>query len=197
MRTPFGWTLTSQTPLQVLCACFVLWGMPTAALAAPEQLTPPSVQSTAAPAAVTATPDNSAAHIGGASFNRRALLLLALACLIGLMVGRASRGAREPRVRLLNKPKKTPLSVLVPSRPVPRLIPGDSPHATRPRSTPVPVPRRTPESTTGVIDYLAAFAGSAEGGDKLRVDYLLDSGDDEGQASDPSGGVDGSLPHAE
>jgi hypothetical protein len=92
-----------------------------------------------------------------------------------MIAGWVGRGASEPRVRLLVKPKKTPLSVLVPPGPAPRLIPSDSPKATRARST-----ERVPPAggrRYAVIDYTAAFASSAEAKERARVDYLLVSSD--------------------
>lgn len=170
MRTPFRWTRPSQTSLHVMYVCCALWGASAAVLAEPE---PP------APAAATVA-NNSTAGIGSIFFDRQVLTLLALGCLIGMIAGWLRRDPREPRVRLLNKPKKTQLSVLVPPGPAPRLIPSDSPNVTRPRSTRAPVPRQTPVGAARprVIDYLAAFADSAEASDGSRIDYLLVSGDD-------------------
>jgi hypothetical protein len=176
MRTPFGWTLTWQTSLPVLGACCALWAVPAAALAAPEQ-------------------------IGGVSFDRLVVTLLAMASLAGMLARRGRRGARKPRLRLLNKPKKTPLSVLVPPGPAPRLIPSDSPKATRAQGTRAPMSHQLPAGATH-IDYIAAFADSAEASKGGRVDYLLVSNDSEGEARDsegesldPHGRLDGSLRH--
>jgi hypothetical protein len=178
MRTPFRWTRPSQTSLYVLFACWALWGAPAAALADAEQITPTTVVSTAAPAAATAA-NNSTARIVSLLFDRRVLTLLAMGCLFGMIVGWVSRDPREPRFRLLNKPKKTPLSILVPPGPAPRLIPSDSPKVTRPRSMRAPVPRQTPVGAARprVIDYLAAFSDSADGSEGDRVDYVLVLGD--------------------
>jgi hypothetical protein len=193
MRTPFGWTLPSQTSLQVACACYALWGGPTAALAAPEQSRPAPVASTPAPAAPTTVADDSTARIGGASFNRRVLMLVAVGCLVGIIVGRARRDRpRETRFRLYNKPQKVRVSVLVPPTPAPRLIPSESPNATRARSIGAPVSRPTPVGAAGlgVIHYIAAFADSAEASGGTRIDYLLVSSDGEEESADPPGGLD-------
>jgi hypothetical protein len=188
MRTPFGWTLTVQTSLQVLCACCALLCAPAAALAAPEQIRPMPDVSTPAPATATSM-ENSTVRIGGVSFDRRVLTLLAMGCLIGVIAGWLSGGPRETHFRLLNKPKKTHLSVLVPPGPAPRLIPRDSPNATRASSTRAPVPRQTPVGATrsGVIDYIAAFADSGEASEGVRVDYLLVSSDSVGDSVDSPG----------
>lgn len=150
MRTPFGWTLTCRPPLQVLCACCVLWAVPADALAAAQQITP--------------------GHV---------LTLLALGGLVGIIAGWSRRGARKPRVRLLNKPKKTRLSVLVPPGPAPRLVPGDSPNATR-AQTRAPLSSQLPAGATH-FDYIAAFADSGEASEGARVDYLLISSDNEAE----------------
>jgi hypothetical protein len=196
MRTPFRWTRPSQTSLHALYVCCALWGAPAAALAEPEQTTPTPVVSTPAPAAATVA-NNSPARIASLLFDRRVLMLLAMGGLIGMIAGWVGRDPREPRVRLLNKPKKTCLSVLVPPGPAPRLIPGDSPNATRPRSTRAPVPRQTPigAARPRVIDYLAAFADSAEASEGVRVDYLLVSSDNVEEVLDPPG-LDGSSRQA-
>jgi hypothetical protein len=159
MRTPSGWTPPGQTSLQVLCACFALCGAPTAVLGAPEQITPTPAVSTPEAATEASTASSSAARADDVSFDWRLLSLLAMACLVGAIAGRASRRSPELRVRLFNKPKKTAPSVLVPPRPELPLIPRDSPNATRVHSVPDPVPRQTPASTTrsGIIDYLAPF----------------------------------------
>jgi hypothetical protein len=119
------------------------------------------------------------------------LMLLAMGGLVGMITGWIGRHPREPRIRLLNKPKRTSLSILVPPGPAPRLIPGDSPNATRPRSMRAPVPRQTPVGAARprVIDYLAAFADPAE--EEGRVDYLLVSDEDgegvlDGPGEDPA-----------
>jgi hypothetical protein len=147
MRTPIRWTRPSQTSLYALCLC-------------------------GAPAAVA---NNSIARIGDVLLDRQVLTLLVIGCLVGMIAGWIRRHPREPRVRLLNKPKKTPLSILVPPGPAPRLIPSDSPKVTRPRSTRAPVPRQTPVGAARprVINYIAAFADSAEASERDRVDYLL------------------------
>jgi hypothetical protein len=108
------------------------------------------------------------------------LALLALVCVVGTIVGRARSGPREPRVRLFTRPKKTHLTVLVPPGPAPRLVAGESPNATRARPAPAPVVRTAPAGTgTGVIDYIAPFAGSGEASESARVDYLLETDDDD------------------
>lgn len=175
MRTPFRWTGPSQTSLRVLYACCALWG------------------ASAARAAATVA-NNSTARIGSVLLDRRVLTLLAIGCLVGVIAGWVGRDPREPRVRLLNKPKKTHLSILVPPGPAPRLIPGDSPNATRPRSTRAPVPRQTPigAARPRVIDYIAPFGDSAEASEGSRVDYLLVLGDSVEEALDPPGELDGS-----
>jgi hypothetical protein len=194
MRTPFRWTRPSQTFLHVLYVCCALWGASTAALAEQDQITPTPVVSTSAPAAATVA-NNNTTRIGSLVFDRRVLTLLAMGCLIGMIAGWVSRDPREPRVRLLNKPKKTVLSILVPPGPAPRLIPGDCPNATRPRSTRAPVPRQTPVGAARprVIDYIAAFADPAHASEAGRVDYLLFSGDNVEEALDPPDD-DGSRP---
>ena len=196
MRTPFRWTRPSQTSLHVLCACCALWGASATALAEPGQITPTPVVSTPAPAAATVA-NNSTARIGSVLFDRRLLTLLAMGCLVGVIAGWVSRDPREPRVRLINKPKKTRLSILVPPGPAPRLIPSDSPNVTRPRSTRAPVPRQMPigAARPRVIDYIAAFADSTEASVGGRVDYLLVSGDSVEEALDPPGGLEGSSRH--
>ncbi|HVY81264.1 MAG TPA: hypothetical protein VG994_09815 [Steroidobacteraceae bacterium] len=110
------------------------------------------------------------------------LTLLAMGCLVGLIAGWANTGPREPRVRLLNKPKKTHLEVLVPARAPPRLIPSDAPNAVRARWARAPVPRQTPDGATraGVVDYIAAFADSARGSEQCRIDYVLVPSESEG-----------------
>ena len=45
------------------------------------------------------------------------LALIALVFLVGTFAGRARKGPREPRVRLLARPKKMRLTVLVPRAP--------------------------------------------------------------------------------
>jgi hypothetical protein len=188
MRTPFGWTLTARTSLHALCACCALWCAPAAALAASEQIAPMPV-STPASAAATSMANNSTVRIGGVSFDRRLLTLLAMGCLVGVIAGWVGGGPRETRFRLLNKPKKTRLSVLVPPGPAPRLIPRDSPNATRPSSTRAPMPRQTPAGATRprVVTYIAAFADAAEASEAGRVDYLLLSSDSAGESLDPPG----------
>jgi hypothetical protein len=197
MRTPFVWTRPSQTSLCALCACCALWGAPAAVLAAPERITPTTMPaaSTAAPAAASSLANDPMARIGRVLFDRRVLALLAMGCLIGLLARWVSGGPPEIRFRLLNKPKKTPLSVLVPPGPAPRLVPGDSPNATRARAARVPVPRQAPvgAARSGLVDYIAAFSDSAEGNAGVRVDYLLVSDDSEEEPSDPQDGSDDSL----
>jgi hypothetical protein len=148
------------------------------------------VTSTPEPAGATSIANHSIGRISGVSFNRLALSLLAMACLVG-MIARWGRGdARKPRLRLINKPKKTPLSVLVPPGPAPRLIPSDSPKAARARGTRSPMSHQLPAGATH-IDYLAAFADPAEASDAARVDYLLVSSDREGESLDPREELDG------
>ena len=116
------------------------------------------------------------------------LALVAMAGLVGTIAGLAGRGAREPRVRLLTRPKKTRPTVLVPPGPTPRLVPGESPNATRARPAPAPVLRTAPAGTgSGIIDYIAPFVGAADASENARVDYLLESGD-EAESRDPSAG---------
>jgi len=111
-------------------------------------------------------------------------LLLLLACLVGFVIGWFGGGPRV-LLRLLNKPKKTPPPILIPPGPTPRLVPGDSPNATRARSIPAPGARQTPTGMrrSGPIDYIAVFTGPPDGRDNARVDYLLEPGEeDESQA---------------
>jgi hypothetical protein len=188
MRTPFRWTLPGQSPLQVLCTCCALWGAPAAVAGTPEQVTPAPVVSTPAPAAAPSTPKDNTARTGGV--DRRVLTLLAMACLVGMIAGWTSGGPREPRVRLLTKPKKTEqLSVLVPPGPTPRLIPSDSPNATRARPGRAPVPRQTPAGTSrsGIVDYIAPFTDAAKTSGEGRLDYLLESDDSVEEPLDPAG----------
>jgi hypothetical protein len=147
------------------------------------------VVSTSAPVAAASRRTPRTVQIAGVSFDRRVLGLVAMVCLVGTIAGRARKGPREPRVRLLSKPKKTSLTVLVPPGPAPRLIPGESPNATRARPAPAFVSRQVPAGTgSGIIDYIAPFAGSGEGSENARVDYLLES-DDDAEALDPPHGV--------
>ena len=104
------------------------------------------------------------------------LALLAVGCCIGLIAGWVGKAPRKTRVRLLTKPKDTDLSVLVAPGPAPRLVPGDSPHATRPHVR-APLTRQPPAPVRHV-DYIAAFADSKEGGAGARVDYILESNDE-------------------
>lgn len=107
------------------------------------------------------------------------LVLVALVCLVGTIAGWVSQGPREPRVRLLAKPKKMRLTVLVPAGPAPRLVASESPNATRARAAAAPVPRTAPAGTgSGIIDYIAPFAGPAQASENVKLDYLLESGDD-------------------
>lgn len=160
MRAPFRWARSS---LQVVCACCAIWGTPVAALA---------VGPAPAPAPVPSLANNGTARLSRFSFDRRVLTLLAMGCLVGMIAGWLSGGPREPRMRLLNKPKKMHLEVLVPPGPAPRLIPRDSPHATRASSSRIPVSRQA-GTHSGVVDYIAAFAESEEGSEGDRIDYLL------------------------
>jgi hypothetical protein len=107
------------------------------------------------------------------------LALVAVVFLVGTLSGRARGNPRDPRVRLLAKPKRTRLTVLVPPGPTPRLIPSESPNATRARPVPAAAPRRMPGAGSGIIDYIAPFVSSGEARDTLRVDYLREPGDDE------------------
>jgi hypothetical protein len=177
MRTPTRWALQSQASLQILCACCVFWGAPAAA----------------APAA-----NDSAAPIDeGVLSDKRVVTLLAIGsviaigCVVGMIGGRTGPSPREPRLRLINKPKKMQLSVLVPPGPAPRLIPSDSPNAARKRPAHSPVPRQTPDGTTrsGIVDYLAPFADAAKASERARVDYLLgDSGEESLETPEESDG---------
>jgi hypothetical protein len=80
-------------------------------------------------------------------------------------------------VRLFNKPQERDLSVLVPPGTAPRLIPGDSPNATRPSGARVQMTRQPPAVVTHV-DYSAAFSDSGKGKVDGPVDYLLLSSDE-------------------
>ena len=190
MRTPFVWTRPSQRSLRVLCACYALWGAPATALAAPEQITQTPVVSTPAPAATASKANDSTARISSVLFDRRVLALLAMGGIVGLIIGWARGRPPAPRVRLLNKPKKTQLSVLVPPGPTPRLIPSEAPNATRARPSHFPVLRQTPAGTrhSAFIDYIAAFSDSAETSERCRVDYLLVSEDKVEESLDPASG---------
>ena len=106
--------------------------------------------------------------------------LLALGCVVGVIAAWVSRGPRKTRLRLLNKPTKARLPVLVPPGPAPRLIPSDSPNATRPVGTGAPLSRQLPAGATH-INYIAAFADSGKGSEGGRVDYLLVASDDDSQ----------------
>ena len=181
--------------IRTICACCALWGLSTAALAAPEHVQPVLVESTAAPVAASSTPKDSAARADDApdasddSIVGRVLMLVALAGVVGVIAGCRDRRSRGVPLRLLHKPKKTsPPRVLVPPGPVPTLIPAQSPKATRARSS-VAVPRQTPAGipSSGVIDYIAAFSESAKGNEETRVDYVLESGDGEDEVTDPEG----------
>lgn len=173
---------------QVFCACLALWSVPAGSLGAAEQVTPATVVSTPAAAAGTSAARHDTVRIGSVSFDRRALALVAMVCLVGTIAGLATRHPREPRVRSLAKPKRTRLTVLVPPGPAPRLIPGDSPNATRARRARAPVTRMAPAGTgSGIIDYIAPFVASESASEKARVDYLLDPGDP-AQPQDPSAG---------
>ena len=154
MRSPFGWTLTTRAPLRILFACCASWGLPAVALAAaPEE---PSIE-------------------------KRVLALLVLACALGLIAGQRDRRSRGTHVRLHTKPKKIRPTILVPSGPVPPLIPGDSPKAARRAESTAPVLRQTPDGipSSGLIDYIAPFSDSGEGSEATRVDYLLEAGETE------------------
>jgi hypothetical protein len=80
-------------------------------------------------------------------------------------------------MRLLKKPKKARPSVLVSPGPSPRLIPNDSPNATRARWARAPVSRQTPVGDTHprVLHYFAPFADSAEPSEDAHVDFLLEA----------------------
>jgi len=185
MRTPVGWTLTTRAPLRILFACCGFWGLPTAALAATEDIQPALVESTAAPA--TSTPNSDAARADDPSIETRVLALLALACAIGLIAGQRDRRPRGTQLRLHNKPKKALPTILIPPGPAPHLIPGDSPKAARRAGSNAPALRQTPDGipSSGLIDYIAPFSDSAEGSEGTRVDYLLEAG--EGEVIDISG----------
>src|SRR5689334_2134881 len=99
------------------------------------------------------------------------LMLLALGCCIGLIAGWVSKVPRKTRVRLLTKPKDADLSVLVAPGPAPRLVPSDSPHATRPHAR-APLTRQPPPANVTHVDYSAAFSDGGTGQDESRVDYL-------------------------
>jgi hypothetical protein len=165
--------------MRILFACCVFWGLPTAALAVTEDIRPALVESTAAPSTSTLSPD--VVRADEPSIEKRVLALLALACALGLIVGRRDRRPRGTQLRLHNKPKKTAPTILVPPGPAPPLIPGDSPKATRRAGSTVPVLRQTPDGipSSGLIDYLAPFSDSAEGSEGTRVDYLLEAGEAE------------------
>lgn len=194
MRTPFGWTLPSQTSLQVVCACCALWGAPAAALAAPEPITPTPVVSTPASAAPISTASDGTRRMEGASFKRGVLPLVVMGCLVGMIIGWVVRSPPDTRFRLLHKPKKMPLSVLVPPTRAARLIPGDSPNATRALSSCAPMPRPAPVSARRLagIDYIAVFSDSTKPGAGTRVDYLLEAGDGAEESLDALGEFDGS-----
>jgi len=176
--------------MRILFACCVLWGLPTAALTATEYIQPAPVEATAAPS--TSTLNNDVARADEPSIEKRVLALLALACALGLIVGRRDPRPRGTQLRLHNKPKKMPPTILVPPGPAPYLVPGDSPKATRRAGSTVPVLRQTPDGipSSGLIDYLAPFSASAEGGEGTRVDYLLEAG--EAEVIDASGEGDDS-----
>lgn len=107
------------------------------------------------------------------------LALVAGVFLVGTLSGRARGNPRDTRVRLLAKPKRTGLTVLVPPGPAPRLIPSEAPNATRARPVPAAAPRKMPRASSGIIDYIAPFVGSGDAGDNARLDYLLEPGEDE------------------
>jgi hypothetical protein len=193
MRTPFGWTLRSQASLQIVCACCVLWSAPADARSAAEQITSPTAVSAQPSIAANTIGHNSGTRANSArtsvahsrradspaGFDKRVLTLLGMGGVIGLIAGWASGGPRETRFRLFNKPKKTHLSVLVPPGPPPRLIPNESPYATRARWTrdPIPRPMPPPGTQSRVIHYLAPFADSPETSESAQVDYLLEETD--------------------
>lgn len=185
MRTPVGWTLTTRAPLRILFACCAFWGLPEAALALTEDIHPALVESTAVPA--TSTLNNDAAGAEDPSIEKRVLALLVLACALGLIAGHRDRRPRGTQLRLHNKPKKTLPTILIPPGPAPHLIPGDSPRATRRAGSNAPVLRQTPDGipSSGLVDYIAPFSESAEGGEGTRLDYLLEAG--EGEVIDISG----------
>jgi hypothetical protein len=158
--------------------------MPAAAVATPERMTPTQAIAPSARDSTSNVNDGVARSDEDVLSDRRVVTLLAIgsvaatACVVGMIGGRTSRGPREPRLRLINKPKKMQLSVLVPPGPPPRLIPSDSPNAVRKRPAHAPVPRQTPDGTTcsGIVDYLAAFADATKASEGVRVDYLLGDG---------------------
>lgn len=100
--------------------------------------------------------------------------LFAIGCVVGLIAGSVRR-RRTIRFGLIHKPQKSSPVVLVPPGPVPRLIPGDSPNATRARQSHAQVLRQTPANATGagMVDYIAAFAGPEKTEGK-PIDYLLE-----------------------
>jgi hypothetical protein len=186
LRKPTACRPRSRKSLRAVCARCVLWSATVTVLAASGQVTATSVSSTPTAAAATSPEDSKPTRAGGSVLDLRVLALVAIAGSAGLIAGRFTRGRREIRFRLLHKPKKTSLPVLVSSEPAARLVPGELPHATRaPRAGP-PVTRQVPVGAPrpGVIHYLAAFAESANPSHQTPIDYLLVEGDS----------VDGSLP---
>ncbi len=188
MRAPFGWTLPRQISLPVLCVCLAIWSAPVDSRSAPGQIAPAPVVSTPAHAVATSTASDNKVQIAVVSVDRRVLALVAMMLLFGTIAGRSRRGSRAPRVRLLIKPRKIPPTVLVPPGPAPRLVPGESPNATRARWAPAPVLRKAPTGTgSGLINYIAPFLDSGEASEKVRVDYLLEP-DDRMESPDPPAG---------
>jgi len=203
MGTPFAWRLLPQASLLVLCACCAPCAAPAAALGSPERDTSLVYAPTVAAAdSISKDEENRTSQ---EALERRAMTLLAIgglvgaACLIGMIAGGSNRGPPAPRVRLLNKPKKTQLSVLVPPGPAPRLIPSESPNAIRARPARAPVSRQTPEGDTrsGIVHYIAAFTNSGQATEEVRVDYLLEPGEGAEQSADPLDEVDGPLRQSE
>jgi hypothetical protein len=179
LRTPFGCGPTSRVSLLALCTCCAFWGDSLIARAAPAEVTATTVTPTPAPAARGSPQNNASARAGRGSFDKRVLVLVVLAGSVGMIVGWSNRGRREIRFRLLNKPNKAPLPVLVPPRPTARLVPGDLPNATRALRTraPIPQPIHTGGSRSRVIHYLAVFAESAQPSSQTPIDFLLVEGD--------------------
>ena len=162
---------------------------PAGATAPSAPIAPNAPTTSIAPTAPTSTATDSTSPPDSAFFNKRVLTLVALGCLAGLLLGSWIRiDPPETRFRLFNKPKKIGPSILIPSTPVPRLIPGDSPNATRARSTRTPIPRQKPEgiARSGLIDYIAVFSGAGKASDATPVDYLLVPDDTADENTDAS-----------
>jgi hypothetical protein len=185
MRTPFVWIRLSPSSLLVLCACCALWAAPVTVRAATEPLeSTRTVAKRSVSSATGAVSNDSTEQVPERLRDKRLLMLLAAGCVVGLIASCSRASAPEIRFRLLHKPKKTPLPVLVPPGPPPRLIPGESPNATRARTARAEVSRQKPAGArpTGLVDYIAAFGDPA----KANVDYVLVPGDDPEDTTDPS-----------